>query len=421
MRWTRGRARAWWSPGRRPGAGLAAARPGIGVQRPLLPTPSGAWPRCTPRRWPVDTGAGITIGIVDTGVDVSHPDLAGRIGATTACISTGGDPAKCAGTGRRHRRSRHPRHGHRRGRRRQRRRRGRRGARRPGWWWPGVPEHVQRHGRVGGRRQRRYQVGGGPGRPRGEPQPRARPQPSPAVELPHPVRRPDPRHRHRVGVVARGGARAGRRQRQQRPGRLPQRPRHHRRGVTAQRLHRVVLDVAQQLALGHRRPRRREQRSLGGHRLHVDPGPLRLPGRHVDGGAARVGGRRPPAVQGPRAERCRAAPPGHRRSRELRRRLPGAPRRGPGRGRDAGRTGTPRPRPAAQARRHPAGPGPASAPAGSGAAIVAAAPTALAPAATSTTDSSAVPPTSVRPIAPHRSPSRSVPAAVAARAGWRPR
>lgn len=52
-----------------------------------------------PEAWPSDTGAGITIGIVDTGVDISHPDLAGRIGATTACIGTGGDPSRCGGSG----------------------------------------------------------------------------------------------------------------------------------------------------------------------------------------------------------------------------------------------------------------------------------------------------------------------------------
>ena len=36
--------------------------------------------------WPLSTGAGVTIGIVDSGVDASHPDLAGKIDAQADCI-----------------------------------------------------------------------------------------------------------------------------------------------------------------------------------------------------------------------------------------------------------------------------------------------------------------------------------------------
>jgi serine protease len=39
-----------------------------------------------PQGWTRSTGAGITIGIVDTGVDASHPDLAGKIVATADCV-----------------------------------------------------------------------------------------------------------------------------------------------------------------------------------------------------------------------------------------------------------------------------------------------------------------------------------------------
>ena len=36
--------------------------------------------------WPVSTGAGVLIGIVDSGADVSHPDLAGKIEASADCV-----------------------------------------------------------------------------------------------------------------------------------------------------------------------------------------------------------------------------------------------------------------------------------------------------------------------------------------------
>ena len=39
-----------------------------------------------PQAWARSTGSGITIGIVDTGVDVAHPDLAGKVAATADCI-----------------------------------------------------------------------------------------------------------------------------------------------------------------------------------------------------------------------------------------------------------------------------------------------------------------------------------------------
>ena len=39
-----------------------------------------------PEAWARSTGSGITIGIVDTGVDAGHPDLAGKILATADCV-----------------------------------------------------------------------------------------------------------------------------------------------------------------------------------------------------------------------------------------------------------------------------------------------------------------------------------------------
>lgn len=45
--------------------------------------------------WTRTTGAKIRIGIVDTGVDLEHEDLAGKIVASTSCVGSGGDVSKC--------------------------------------------------------------------------------------------------------------------------------------------------------------------------------------------------------------------------------------------------------------------------------------------------------------------------------------
>jgi subtilisin family serine protease len=52
-----------------------------------------------PQAWNRTTGAGIRIGIVDTGVDVAHEDLAGKIVASTSCLAAAGSPAGCSGSG----------------------------------------------------------------------------------------------------------------------------------------------------------------------------------------------------------------------------------------------------------------------------------------------------------------------------------
>jgi subtilisin family serine protease len=52
-----------------------------------------------PQAWARTTGAGIRIGIVDTGVDLAHEDLAGQILASTSCIGAAGSLARCSGSG----------------------------------------------------------------------------------------------------------------------------------------------------------------------------------------------------------------------------------------------------------------------------------------------------------------------------------
>ena len=72
-------------------AGPAAATNDEFWSRQWAPAKIGA-----PSAWAATTGAGIRIGIVDSGVDVNHADLQGRIAATAACIGTGGDAGSCA-------------------------------------------------------------------------------------------------------------------------------------------------------------------------------------------------------------------------------------------------------------------------------------------------------------------------------------
>ena len=51
-----------------------------------------------PGMWDLSTGAGVTVGIVDSGVDVGHPELAGRVSSFN-CTETSGDPGRCSTTG----------------------------------------------------------------------------------------------------------------------------------------------------------------------------------------------------------------------------------------------------------------------------------------------------------------------------------
>ena len=81
------------------GVALATASPARASDDPAF---SQQWALAqigAPAAWASTTGAGVTIGIVDTGVDLGHEDLGGRVVAHTNCIGTSGDPSRCAGSG----------------------------------------------------------------------------------------------------------------------------------------------------------------------------------------------------------------------------------------------------------------------------------------------------------------------------------
>jgi subtilisin family serine protease len=48
--------------------------------------------------WARSTGAGVFIGVVDSGVDLAHEDLAGKVVASVNCVGSNGHPATCAGS-----------------------------------------------------------------------------------------------------------------------------------------------------------------------------------------------------------------------------------------------------------------------------------------------------------------------------------
>lgn len=92
----------------RPSSALALCGAAAAVTLGLVAAPASAtndpfWDRQwgpalvgAPQAWATTTGAGVIIGVVDSGIDFDHEDLAGKVAAATACVGTGGDPSRCA-------------------------------------------------------------------------------------------------------------------------------------------------------------------------------------------------------------------------------------------------------------------------------------------------------------------------------------
>ena len=83
-------------------AAAGAGRAGAATSPPDDPLYPKQWNLTkvgAPAAWTRTTGQGVTIGIVDTGVDLRQEDLAGKVVASTDCVGSSGDPASCSGTG----------------------------------------------------------------------------------------------------------------------------------------------------------------------------------------------------------------------------------------------------------------------------------------------------------------------------------
>ena len=73
---------------------LAVASPALASAAPSIPT--GEWPLDAAhfnaaQIWPLSRGAGVTVAVVDSGVDAAHPDLVGQVTAGTSLLGDGGD------------------------------------------------------------------------------------------------------------------------------------------------------------------------------------------------------------------------------------------------------------------------------------------------------------------------------------------
>lgn len=68
------------------GGSVGLAPPAGATNDPFFARQWGLSQIGAPQAWSTATGAGVTIGVVDTGVDLSHPDLAAKVTATARCL-----------------------------------------------------------------------------------------------------------------------------------------------------------------------------------------------------------------------------------------------------------------------------------------------------------------------------------------------
>ena len=86
------------------GVGVAALGTAAGAAVPATPNDplfAKQWGLAmvgAPAAWATSTGAGTLVGVVDTGADLFHQDLAGQIVGSTNCIGSSGNPLDCHGT-----------------------------------------------------------------------------------------------------------------------------------------------------------------------------------------------------------------------------------------------------------------------------------------------------------------------------------
>ncbi|MGH9177819.1 MAG: S8 family serine peptidase [Acidimicrobiales bacterium] len=78
---------------------LAAAGPASATNDPYWDRQWGPVKIGLPSAWEASTGAGVRIGLIDSGVDLNHQDLQGKVVANAGCISTNGNAAECAAGG----------------------------------------------------------------------------------------------------------------------------------------------------------------------------------------------------------------------------------------------------------------------------------------------------------------------------------
>jgi thermitase len=75
------------------------ALPAAAANDPLLDQQWALRQIAAPAAWTSATGTGVRIGIVDTGVELDHEDLAAHIVAHTSCVGSQGDVSRCRGSG----------------------------------------------------------------------------------------------------------------------------------------------------------------------------------------------------------------------------------------------------------------------------------------------------------------------------------